>query len=64
MARAQYIWLVWREDSSADCGAVLSGVFTVKHEMQSAITRSSHPPEQFSIERVRDGGSFWACPLK
>lgn len=60
MARAQYIWLVWRTDPSADCGHVLSGAFTVKHEMLSAIARSPHPPESFSTERVRDGGSFMA----
>jgi hypothetical protein len=63
MARASYIWLVWRTDPKADCGVELAGAFTVKHEMQSAIARSSHPPELFHIERIRDGGSFGASPI-
>jgi hypothetical protein len=64
MARAQYIWLVWREDPREDCGHVLSGAFTVKHEMQSAIDRSPYSPESFSIERVRDGGTWYPTRIE
>lgn len=46
MARSTYIYLVW-------CSGQLFGAFTVKHEMESAV--SGLPAEAYAVQRVKDG---------